>query len=91
MGIAFSFAYILRYQNSIISLNDYSNESRRTRYQKKRGAGPTCSSEARVGFADRAVEGGHSEGIGEALFSPSNILLVGVYHIRQKTASKAPG
>jgi len=37
------------------------------------------------------LRGGHSEGIGEALFSPSNILLVGVYHIRQKTASKAPG
>jgi len=27
--------------------------------RKKRGAGPTCSSEARVGSADRAVEGGY--------------------------------
>ena len=38
MGIVlFSFAYILRYQNSIISLNDYSNEPLGGRDIRKRG------------------------------------------------------
>jgi len=43
---------------SIISLNYYQVNLGRRNIRKKRGAGSTCSSEARVGFADRAVEGG---------------------------------
>ena len=55
---------------SIISLNGYSNKHRQTRYPKKRGAGPTCSSKARVGFADRAVEGGIPKESAKPYFPP---------------------
>ncbi|MFQ5834607.1 MAG: hypothetical protein ACE5HR_01635 [bacterium] len=41
------------------SLNCYQVNLGRRDIRKKGGAGPTCSSEARVGFADRAVEGGY--------------------------------
>jgi len=43
----------------MISLNCYEVNLGRPDIRKKRGAGPTCSSEARGGFADRAVEGGY--------------------------------
>jgi len=56
---------------SKISLNGYSNKPRQTKYQKKEGSRPSRAlSEARVGFADRAVEGGIPKESAKPYFPP---------------------
>jgi len=56
---------MLLYIFSKVSLDCY-----QVRYRKKGGAGPTCSSKARVGFTNRAVEGGIPKESAKPYFHP---------------------
>jgi len=56
---------------SIISLNSYSSKPWQTKYQKKEGSRPFLAlSKSRVGFADRAVEGGIPKESAKPYFRP---------------------
>jgi len=56
---------MLLYIFSKVSLDCY-----QVRYRKKGGADPTCWSEPRVGFTDRAVEGGIPKESAKPYFHP---------------------